>query len=165
MGVKALVEIRLIAFFQPGESTVKPKRKSRTQVAALPFRVLQGALEVMLITSRETGRWIVPKGWPQKGRALHAVASREAYEEAGLVGRVKKRPIGAYRYAKRLPFKSTIVCKVSVFPLHVEKELDDYPEKDFRQRCWLTPDEAASRVEERGLSKLLLSCELRPCSR
>ena len=144
---------------------MKLKRKCRTQVAALPFRMLQGAPEVMLITSRETGRWIVPKGWPQKGRAPHDVASREAYEEAGLVGRVRKRPIGTYRYTKRLRLESTVMCKVSVFPLHVEKELEDYPEKADRQRCWLTPDEAATRVEERGLSKLLLSCDLSPYSR
>ncbi len=141
---------------------MKSKRKSRTQVAALPFRVLQGEPEVMLITSRETGRWIVPKGWIKKGRAPHAVASREAYEEAGLVGKVKKRPIGTYRYAKRLRFKSAVICKVSVFPLHVEKELDDFPEKGMRQRCWLALHEAATRVEERGLSELLLSCQLRP---
>lgn len=144
---------------------MKTKRKSPTQVAALPFRLLQGEPEVMLITSRETGRWIVPKGWMQKGRAPYAVASREAYEEAGLVGKVKKRPIGTYRYAKRLRLESTVICKVSVFPFHVEKELDEYPEMAVRQRCWLAPDEAASRVEERGLSKLLLSCDLRPCSK
>lgn len=141
---------------------MKSKRKCRMQVAALPYRMLQGAPEVMLITSRDTGRWIVPKGWPQKGRAPHAVASREAYEEAGLIGRVKKRPIGSYRYAKRLRLNSTVLCKVSVFPLHVAKELEDYPEKTVRQRCWLAPNEAASRVEERGLSKLLLKCQLRP---
>ena len=141
---------------------MKAKRKCRMQVAALPFRMLEGAAEVMLITSRETGRWIVPKGWPQKGRAPHDAASREAYEEAGLVGKVKKRPIGTYRYAKRLRLESTVMCKVRVFPLHVEKELEDYPEKAHRQRCWLAPEEAATRVEESGLSKLLLSCDLSP---
>lgn len=141
---------------------MKTKDKSRNQVAALPFRVRQGAPEVMLITSRETGRWVVPKGWPQKGRAPHAVAAREAYEEAGLVGNIGKRRIGTYRYAKRLSLQSTVVCKVSVFPLHVEQELEEFPEKLVRQRCWLTPGEAADRVQERGLSKLLLSRALRP---
>jgi 8-oxo-dGTP pyrophosphatase MutT (NUDIX family) len=141
---------------------VKRKFKSRNQVAALPFRVHQGAPEVMLITSRETGRWVVPKGWPQKGRAPHAVAAREAYEEAGLVGNIGKHRIGTYRYAKRLSLQSTVVCKVSVFPLHVEQELEEFPEKLVRRRCWLTPREAADRVQERGLSKLLLGRALRP---
>ena len=86
----------------PAGGEVKTKNKHRSQVAALPFRVRQGVPEVMLITSRETGRWVVPKGWPQKGRAPHAVAAREAYEEAGLVGFIEKRRVGTYRYAKRL---------------------------------------------------------------
>lgn len=136
---------------------MKTKNKVRNQVAALPFRLRQGAPEVMLITSRETRRWVVPKGWPQKGRAPHAVAAREAYEEAGLVGNIEKRRIGTYRYAKRLSLESTVVCKVSVFQLYVEHELDDFPEKLVRQRCWMTPGEAADRVQERGLSKLLLT--------
>ena len=136
---------------------MKTKNKFCKQVAALPFRLRQGAPEVMLISSRETGRWVVPKGWPQKGVAPHAVAAREAYEEAGLVGNIEKRRIGTYRYAKRLSLESTVVCKVSVFHLYVEHELDDFPEKPVRQRCWLTPGEAADRVQERGLSKLLLT--------
>ena len=76
--------------------------KKNRQVAALPFRINGIRPEVMLITSRETGRWIIPKGWPQKGRSPRAVAIREAYEEAGLKGRIRKRPVGTFRYQKRL---------------------------------------------------------------
>ena len=141
---------------------MKTKNKVRNQVAVLPFRLRHGAPEVMLISSRETGRWVIPKGWPQKGLAPHVVAAREAYEEAGLVGNIEKRRIGTYRYAKRLSLESTVVCKVSVFNLYVERELDDFPEKLVRQRCWLTPGEAADRVQERGLSKLLLTRALGP---
>ena len=140
---------------------MKKKGRSNVQVAALPVRVRQEVPEVLLITSRETGRWIIPKGWAQKNRSPRAVAAHEAYEEAGLVGTVGKRPIGSYRYVKQLSPTSTVVCKVSVFLLRVEQELDDYLESAARQRCWLSPDEAADRVQERGLSKLLRARSVR----
>jgi 8-oxo-dGTP pyrophosphatase MutT (NUDIX family) len=133
------------------------KRKGRLhlQVAALPFRMHEGAPQVLLITSRETRRWIIPKGWAEKKSAQRAVAAREAYEEAGLVGTIGKRPVGRYRYLKQVSLTSTVVCKVTVFLLQVEQEMDDFPESAARHRCWLPPDEAADRVHERGLSKLL----------
>jgi len=133
------------------------KRKSTTQFAALPFRIDDAQPEVMLITSRQTGRWIIPKGWPLKGRAPRAVAAREAYEEAGLRGKIQKHPVGTYRYEKRLSPERAVTCQVSVFLLKVEQQLDDWPEKQDRGRCWLPPDEAAARVEERELSSLLVS--------
>jgi 8-oxo-dGTP pyrophosphatase MutT (NUDIX family) len=100
---------------------VKPRR----QYAALPFRLLDGLPEVLLVTSRETRRWIIPKGWPQKGLSAHDVALREAREEAGVVGRVAKRAIGYYHYDKRLAANDYVTCKVRVFLLEVEWELDD----------------------------------------
>ncbi|QNT68702.1 NUDIX hydrolase [Defluviicoccus vanus] len=136
---------------------MKMKTKSWIQFAALPFRMREGQPEVLLITSRETGRWIIPKGWPAKSLTPSAVAAREAYEEAGLVGKVRKRSVGTFRYEKRLPRESVVSCKVRVFLLDVKEELDRWPEQDHRERCWLSPAEAAERVGEAELSRLLRS--------
>lgn len=134
----------------------KITRRSRGQVAALPFRVRDGVLEVMLITSRETGRWIIPKGWAQSGRKAHAASAREAREEAGIVGKITKRPIGTFRYQKRLSPEQTITCKVRVFPFEVGEVRSEWPEQADRQRCWLPMAEAIHRVGDGGLRRLLL---------
>lgn len=115
---------------------------------------------VLLVTSRETGRWIIPKGWPAKGLEPPALAAREAFEEAGLEGRIETEAIGSYRYAKLLRGKratKSIPCEVTVFPLWVERELDRWPEHGQRQRRWFTPTEAAALVEEEGLAAILLT--------
>src|ERR1051325_802066 len=112
-------------------STATSRRKAKrgfrdTQYAALPGRIGEGGMrEVMLLTSRETRRWIIPKGWPMKGRKPAEVAAREAYEEAGLIGQiVGKRPIGAFHYEKQLT-KQGRLCQVRVFSFRVERQLDD----------------------------------------
>lgn len=130
-------------------------RKTQKQVAALPYRPGPLVPEVMLITSRETGRWIIPKGWPHHRRPARAVAAREAYEEAGLRGKVGKQPIGAYCYEKRLSAGRSVTCHVTVFLLEVKRQLDDWPEKRDRRRDWLSPGQAALRVEEPELSDLI----------
>jgi 8-oxo-dGTP pyrophosphatase MutT (NUDIX family) len=142
---------------------LKQKRKpiGRAQIAALPIQVTLSPVEIMLITSRETGRWIIPKGWPQKGRKAHEVAEREAFEEAGVVGRAAVRSIGRYWYEKRLTAGRAIICDVTVFLLRVERQLAEWPEKADRERCWLTPLEAAARVEEQGLRELLRNVGVR----
>jgi 8-oxo-dGTP pyrophosphatase MutT (NUDIX family) len=126
------------------------------QFAALPWRIGEGGLrEVMLLTSRETHRWVVPKGWPMKGRKPAEVASQEAYEEAGLIGRmVGKRPLGSFHYEKRLA-KKAIVCEVQVFLFRVERQLDDWPEKGQRECRWFDANEAVALVEESGLAEIL----------
>lgn len=134
----------------------KITRRSRSQVAALPFRVRDCVLEVMLITSRETGRWIIPKGWAQSGRKAHAASAREARDEAGIVGKITKRPIGTFRYQKRLSPDQEITCKVRVFPFEVGEVRSEWLEQADRQRCWLPVAEAAHRVADSGLRKLLL---------
>jgi 8-oxo-dGTP pyrophosphatase MutT (NUDIX family) len=130
--------------------------RARTQVAALPFRLRDGVLEVMLITSRDTGRWIIPKGWPQRGRKAHEASAREAREEAGVIGKIGKKPIGVFRYDKRLSPETAVPCKVRVFAIEVNELLGEWPEKSDRKRIWLPPAEAARQVDERGLQKLLL---------
>src|SRR5437868_11388014 len=99
------------------------------QVAALPFRHQDGRAEVLLVTSRETRRWVIPKGWPMKGRKPHASAAREALEEAGLIGKVGKTPIGTYRYDKRLKGGEATPCAVEVFPLEVKSQRKHWPEQ------------------------------------
>lgn len=133
------------------------KRKIRTQYAALPFTTRDGQPLVMLITSRETRRWIIPKGWPEKRTAPHALAAREAYEEAGLVGRVGERPFATFWYEKRLKSGRTTTCVVETYLFEVERELDEWPEKGQRERRWMTPAEAAGLVTESGLTEILLS--------
>lgn len=133
------------------------KSKTRTQYAALPVTVKDGQPLVMLITSRETRRWIIPKGWPEKKTKPYDVAAQEAFEEAGLVGRVEERPFGTFQYEKRLRSGRTTTCVVKVYRLEVERELDDWPEKGERERRWMAPDEAALLISEAGLVDLLRS--------
>src|SRR5690606_26639954 len=122
--------------------------KTRTQYAALPFRMTDDGLLVLLITSRETRRWVIPKGWPEKGLLPHELAAREAYEEAGIVGRVAESPVGSFHYDKQLSVKKAVPCVVDVYPLEVEKLLDEWPEKGQRERRWMSPAQAAMLVGE-----------------
>jgi 8-oxo-dGTP pyrophosphatase MutT (NUDIX family) len=126
------------------------------QFAALPWRIGEGGRrEVMLLTSRETHRWIIPKGWPMKGRKPSEVASREAYEEAGLIGHiVSKRPLGNFHYQKQLTKKERL-CQVRVYSFRVEHQLDDWPEKAQRETKWFDATEAITMVEEAGLAGII----------
>src|SRR5215212_1967972 len=132
------------------------RSKPRSQVGALPFQVdSEGQLRVMLITSRETRRWVIPKGWPVRGLKPHRAAEREAYEEAGLKGRIGKVAVGVYAYEKRLANGVAVPCEVSVFPLQVTSQRKRWPEMGQRDGRWLSPDEAADLVQEDGLQHLL----------
>jgi 8-oxo-dGTP pyrophosphatase MutT (NUDIX family) len=111
--------------------------------------------EVMLITSRETRRWIIPKGWPQKGKAPHDSAAREAFEEAGVVGAVGKRAVGSFPYQKRLKNGGLTVCEVHVFPLRVRRQSKEWPEKEQREVKWLSAKEAAETVKEPMLGEII----------
>ncbi len=124
------------------------------QYAALPYRFAKG-LEILLVTSRDTGRWVLPKGWPMKGKKPHAAAAREAVEEAGVRGRVSKRAVGLYRYGKRLANGAVVDCVVQVFPLAVESQMKRWPEQAQRTARWFSPVEAASAVDEPELQALI----------
>ncbi|WP_110749354.1 NUDIX hydrolase [Phyllobacterium leguminum] len=126
------------------------------QVAALVWRDNHGKLEVLLITSRGTGRWIIPKGWPQVGKTLPQAALREAYEEAGVRGAVAVRPVGSYCYEKTdLPPEADCAFTVDVFPVHFSHQEKHYPERGERQGEWMSPKEAAKRVDEPELKAIL----------
>lgn len=118
----------------------------------------------MLITSRETQRWIIPKGWSGKGSSPSRVAKREALEEAGLVGAVGKRPVGSYCYDKRLDDGSSVPCTVEVFPMLVKRQLIDWPERCQRQLRWVRPAEAIEKVGDAALGRLLRTMEWDPVS-
>jgi 8-oxo-dGTP pyrophosphatase MutT (NUDIX family) len=145
-------------------------KASHVQCAALPYRRLaNAAIEVMLITSRDTGRWVIPKGWQDEGLAPQDSAEREAREEGGLVGRMGDQPIGRYRYRKRLDDGSSVACSVEVFPLEVKRQLKSWPERDERHTRWFMLQEAAAAVQERELAamirslrKLLLAARVQP---
>ncbi|MCF1465388.1 NTP pyrophosphohydrolase [Agrobacterium vitis] len=131
------------------------RRPPKQQFAALCYRETEaGLLEVLLITSRDTGRWVIPKGWPMGSKKSHLVAQREAYEEAGVKGKIAKTSFGSYHYMKGMPDGLKIPCEVKVYLLEVREFVDDYPEKGTRLLEWVGCDVAASRVQEPQLKRL-----------
>jgi 8-oxo-dGTP pyrophosphatase MutT (NUDIX family) len=118
-------------------------------------RTAAGEVEILLITSRETRRWVIPKGWPIKGMSSAKSAAREAFEEAGVRGKIRKRPVGTYHYDKRLKNGRLQHVRVAVFALQVETEADAYPELGQREKAWVSPIEAARLVDEPELMVLL----------
>lgn len=170
---------------------MKPSRKDQTdpsrqprsllqQLASMPeklfngeFRLQYGALcyrmiaandfQVLLITSRGTGRWVIPKGWAMKKKKPHEAAEIEAQEEAGIHGRVRKKPVGRYTYLKWLDNGNVAPCVVEVFEVEVTDTVSNYKESGQRQLAWVSRDEAARRVREVELKSLLI--DFKPKSR
>jgi 8-oxo-dGTP pyrophosphatase MutT (NUDIX family) len=141
-----------------GQQHASPKRS--LQYAALPYRRRNnGVVEVMLVTSRETRRWVIPKGWPIAGAKPHASAAREALEEAGVVGRTDADAIGTFRYTKRLKNGAEARCKVAVFPLEVKAQRKRWREKGERKARWFDIAKAVRVVQEPGLRRLLRDFE------
>ena len=127
------------------------------QVAALVYRLQKGAVEFLLITSRGTGRWIIPKGWPMPGRTLSQAALQEAYEEAGVRGIAEIASIGSYQYTKTdMPGGENGNFSVDVFAVLYSHQEKKWPERGQRIFEWVSPEEAAHRVVEPQLKKLLL---------
>lgn len=134
------------------------RRPSRFQVAALCYRKSEGQKEVLLITTRGTGRWMLPKGWPMDGKSGAEAARIEAWEEAGVKPkRVGRQPVGAFEYMKLHDDGLAEPCSATVYPIKVEKVKDQFPEAGQRKRKWVPMTEAAEMVEEPGLRELLLS--------
>ncbi|MBE9637912.1 NUDIX hydrolase [Salipiger mangrovisoli] len=134
------------------------RRPPRFQVAAMCYRLADCAdgLEVLLITSRDTRRWVLPKGWPKAGLDSAGTAMEEAWEEAGVVAPdATTREIGSYRYDKRLDGGLPMDTVVFVYAAEVSELRDDYPEAGQRERRWVPPSEAATMVDEPGLQMLL----------
>lgn len=132
--------------------------KQRKQVGAIAYRDdTSSGLRILLVTSRETGRWVIPKGWPMKACRPHQAAAQEAFEEAGVEGRIRKKATGSYRYPKTLRNGNVVACRVKVFTMKVERLVGTWPEATERRREWFTAEEAAAAVQEPELAELLRS--------
>jgi phosphohistidine phosphatase len=118
------------------------------QSGVVPFRVMDGRVEVLLITSVRKGNWIVPKGIIEDGHSAEESALKEALEEAGIEGHITGEELGRYEQTKWGG-----ICRVRVFAMRVEKQLDDWPEANVRQRQWMSLDEAAEAVKNRDLAR------------
>ncbi|WP_415182024.1 NUDIX hydrolase [Phaeovulum sp.] len=129
--------------------------KTPTQYAALCLRRRAGKQEVLLITSRDSGRWVLPKGWPIAGLGASGSAAREAWEEAGVIGTVSDTCLGHFSYEKTLGTAIARPCRVAVYPLSVDRLADEFPEMGQRKRKWFTPSKAATKVLEPELAQLL----------
>lgn len=130
------------------------KTDLRTQFAALCYRVKDGKLQFLLITARRTGRWIVPKGWPMDGETPMDAAATEAYEEAGVRGKVHPRPVGVFSYY-RVKSKNELPCIAVVYPLKVKKVLTRWPERKERERKWVSRKKAAAMIDDPDLQAII----------
>ncbi|KAA0699605.1 NUDIX domain-containing protein [Neorhizobium sp. P12A] len=135
------------------------RRPPRQQYGALCYRVKKksGEPEMLLLTSRDTGRWVIPKGWPMSGKLSHEVAAQEAYEEAGVRGTVETEMLGAFIYNKMLRDGVKIACRVQVYALEVSDLAKNFKEKGERKLEWVSFEEAANRVNEPELKALILA--------
>lgn len=125
------------------------------QVAAIPVRTgAEGQLEVLLVTTRETQRWVVPKGWPLPPRPDHEAAAVEAWEEAGVRGTIERIPLGTFNYDKRQK-SGLLPVRVSAFVMKVTEEASTWPEASQRRRAWFSTEAASEAVTEDGLKDLL----------
>lgn len=137
-------------------ATRKAARKTTgVQYGALPWRLHGNVLQILLITSRRTRRWIIPKGWPMEGCKPTVCAAREAEEEAGVTGETANVPVGHFRYMKLLRDGVELPCRVEVYPLKVTKERADWDEMDARERRWCSVPEAAAAVLEPQLKRVI----------
>jgi 8-oxo-dGTP pyrophosphatase MutT (NUDIX family) len=135
-----------------GESTVP------IQSGVLAWRLKRSKKkpEVLLVTGRRSGRWMIPKGWPMPGKSLADSAAQEAFEEAGIKGKIEPNPIGSFRHVKQHLLFGRLEVDIFVHPLAVERELGNWPEKGERNRKWFPIDEAAERVDSDELKLLIV---------
>ena len=140
---------------KPAKRAAPPKGDIRTQYGAVCWRIRDGKVQILLVTSRRTKHWIIPKGWPMKGETPANAALTEAAEEGGVDGKVKKRSIGLYSYVKHADLKNAINCVVSVFPVRVHSLENDWLEKNQRKRKWFSRKKAAAAVKIPELARLI----------
>lgn len=131
------------------------KKPARLQVAALCYRLTDHGPEILLLTSRGKGRWILPKGWPELHFASHVTASIEAFEEAGIRGEVEPKPYASFKSHKGLEKGIDIRTNVLVYLVRVTEELEEYPEKGQRKVKWFPVADAVEQVDEPALKPIL----------
>ena len=129
--------------------------ESARQVAALPWRKRRGRLEVLLVTSRTTQRWVIPKGGVMPHLVDMNAARQEAFEEAGISGRMKRKPLGTYTYAKRTASAMMMQHAVKVFAFEVQRELSNWPERRQRKRQWFRLEDALKKIGEPSLREII----------
>jgi len=132
------------------------KTDVRAQFAALCYRYKDDKLQVCIVTTRKTGRWILPRGWPTHNKSAHDGAAIEAYEEAGVKGRVYPNAVGTYAYDKPIDDGLAPVLVV-VYAIHATNVAKKWPEKGERKRRWLSLKKAASKLQEPGLKHIVAS--------
>ena len=137
----------------------------RTQFAALCYRIRRGKVQVLLITSRGSRRWIMPKGWPMDGRTPADSALREAWEEAGVTGTVAPTCLGVYAYGKSMGDMDELPCLAMLYPVEVKSLARRYPESNERRRRWVSRKKAARLVAEPDLARMILDFDPRTKSR
>jgi len=133
------------------------RRPRRGQFAALCYRLPQGQItpEILVLTSRDTGRWVIPKGWPMGAKPGYEVAKQEAMEEAGVLGEAERESLGTFCYKKNISDDFAVACEVQVYALRVTSALDEFKEKGKRKIEWVPPAIAESRVREPQLKRLI----------
>ncbi|TCS65599.1 8-oxo-dGTP pyrophosphatase MutT (NUDIX family) [Primorskyibacter sedentarius] len=127
-----------------------------TQCAALCYRIRKGKPQILLITTRGSNRWILPKGWPVPGKTPGQSAQVEAWEEAGVRGALHDQCIGLFTYFKAGGRQTGMTCMAMVHPLKVKALSKTYPEAGQRKRKWFGRKKAAAYVQEPELAQLLL---------
>ena len=151
-----------LQFHQPPLHIRAPKKtEMRAQFGALCYRIVKDRPQVLLITSRGSGRWIIPKGWPQHKSTPAEAAATEAWEEAGVRGRAVDQCIGLYSYFKHISSEDPLPCAVLVYAIKVKTLADRFPEAGERRRRWFSRKKAASRVDEPELQQLIRGFEPR----
>jgi len=146
--------------------TVGECREARTglpiQTGALPWRLGRGKrAEVLLVTGRRSGRWMIPKGWPMGGKSLANAAAQEAFEEAGVEGTIDANPLGTFRHTKQHLVLGLLDVSIVVHPLAVERELANWPEHGQRERKWFSIKQAAQSVDSDELKRIILGLKSR----
>ena len=127
------------------------------QAGVIAYRIRHGKVQILLMTSRDTGRWIIPKGNIKPGTTPSKAAEQEAFEEAGVKGTIaSSTPLGMYAYSKKLGSGELRAATVEVYLLKVERQVNNWPERQERKLAWVSPKKAVSRVDEPGVVPLLL---------
>lgn len=127
------------------------RRPARLQIAALCHRMREGKVEVLLVTSKSTRRWILPKGWPILSRRAHRTAAIEAFEEAGVTGKVHKNPFASFSSYKGGEAGLKLRTEILVFLVDVESEAEEFPDSAERDVRWVSIKEAVRMTSEPGL--------------
>ncbi len=139
----------------PIRLTGREKRSVRTQFGALCYRIKNDKVQILLISSRTAGRWVIPKGWPMHKMTPAEASSVEAYEEAGVEGTVLETCLGIYSLTRQSPSGTLLPCVVAVFPMKVKRLLKSFPEADQRKRKWFSRKKAAKLVQDIELAHII----------